>query len=203
MNRPRIFVLAAALALAAVAGAWFARTTLERARVPELQYGTRLPEARAVPHFVLTDQTGAPFDDTQLRGQWNLVFFGFTHCPDVCPTTLALLADVRKRLGAGAPRVVFVSVDPERDTPEVVAPYVKAFDPTMVGLTGSVPAIDEFAAALGIAHRKVVMSADQYMVDHTAAVLVIDPAGRKAALFSPPFDAAQITSDLRRLIPSA
>lgn len=200
MKKTSMFLLAAGLAAAAVGGAWVASNTLERSPQPALQYGTLLPEARALPHFVLTDQTSAAFDESRLRGQWNLMFFGFTHCPDVCPRTLALLADVRKQLGPTAPRVVFVSVDPERDTPAALATYVTAFDPAIVGLTGSVAAIDEFAAALGIAHRKVSMSADQYMVDHTAAVFAIDPESRRVAVFSPPFDAAQIASDLRRLL---
>jgi protein SCO1/2 len=203
MKSTSLFLLAGGLALAAIGGAWVARETLERPPAPELQYGTLLPDARAMPHFALTDQTGAAFDETKLRGNWNLMFFGFTHCPEICPTTLALLADVRKRFDTAAPRVVFVSVDPERDTPEVIAAYVKAFDPAMIGLTGSPPAIDEFAAALGIAHRKVPMSGDEYMVDHTAAVFVIDPRGRRVAVFSPPFDASQIASDLRRLLGSA
>lgn len=200
MKTTSTVLLTGGLVLAAAGGAWVARTTFERTPELALQYGTLLPEPHALPHFVLTDHSGAAFDETRLRGQWSLMFFGFTHCPDVCPTTLALLADVRKRLDTVAPRVVFVSVDPERDTPALLATYVTAFDPTIVGLTGTVPAIDEFAAALGIAHRKIPMGADQYMVDHTAAVFVIDPEGRRSALFSPPFEPAQITSDLRRLL---
>lgn len=200
MKKTSIFLLGGGLVLAAAGGAWVARNTLDRAPEPALQYGTLLSEPQAMPHFALLDHTGAAFDETQLRGQWSLMFFGFTHCPDVCPTTLALLADVRKRLDAAAPRVVLVSVDPGRDTPAVLATYVAAFDPAIVGLTGTAQAIDDFAAAVGVAHRKIPMGGDQYMVDHTAAVFVIDPEGRRAALFSPPFDAAQITSDLHRLL---
>lgn len=203
MKKTSLFLLGTGLALAALAGAWVARSTLEPAAQPTLQYGTLLPEPRALPPFMLTDHTGTAFDETRLRGQWGLLFFGFTHCPDVCPTTLALLADVRKRLDAAAPRVMLVSVDPERDTPAVLASYVTSFDPAFVGVTGTTEAIDEFAAALGVAHRKIPMSADQYMVDHTTAIFVIDPEGRRAAIFSPPFEAAQIAGDLRRLMTGA
>ncbi len=202
MKKPETLLLIGALALAAVGGAWFARTTIDSGasvRGPTLQYGTPLPEPQPLPHFALTSHTGEPIDDAQLRGQWNLVFFGFTHCPEVCPTTLALLADVRKRLGPDAPRVVLVSVDPERDTPEVMRSYLAGFDPAFQGITGSVQAIDELAAALGVAHSKIPMGGEEYMVDHTAVVFAVDPQGRRAAIFSPPFDAGHIASDLRRL----
>jgi protein SCO1/2 len=96
--------------------------------------------------------------------------------------------------------VVFVSVDPERDTPAIVRDYVHGFDPTFRGITGSVEGIDAFARELGIAHRKVPMGEDQYAVDHTAAVLVLDPQARNVAVFTPPFEAAGLSSDIGRLI---
>lgn len=164
------------------------------------------------PQFKSADITGAPYGHTleladhhgkprrleDWRGKVVVLFFGFTHCPDVCPTTLTLLGDVRKRMGAQAPQVVLVSVDPQRDTPEAMAQYLQGFDPAIVGLTGSPQAIEAFAAALGVAHRRIPMG-DTYMVDHTAAVFAIDPQGRRAAVFTPPLDAGQIAGDLQLL----
>jgi protein SCO1/2 len=205
MKKPAFFLLAAAAILAAVAGAILARATLDRpAPALALQYGTPLVPAAPLPEFSLVADNGAPFTRADLEGQWTLMFFGFTHCPAVCPGTMTLLADVRKRLGdlpAGAqPRVVLVSVDPERDTPEVMGDYVRAFDPSFRGVTGSVEAIDAFAARMGIAHRKVPMGGEDYMIDHTAVVVLIDPEVRRTAIFSPPLEAQAIASDLRRAL---
>ncbi len=207
MKKPTVIVvLAAVIVLAAAAGAWLASTTFERGtdRPPvQLQAGTALPEPQPLPRFSLVAHSGVPIDETQLHGQWSLMFFGFTHCPEVCPTTLALLGDVRKRFGPAAPRVVLVSVDPERDTPAVLAKYLSGFDPHFLGITGPPAAVDAFTSAVGVARSKVPMSGDDYMVDHTAAVFAIDPQGRRAAIFSPPLDAAKIAGDMRRLMNGA
>ncbi len=202
MRKPTSILIAVVIVLAAAAGAWLASATLERARKPAvaLQSGTALPEPQPLPRFNLVAHSGVPIDETQLRGQWSLMFFGFTHCPEVCPTTLALLGDVRERFGPAAPRVVLVSVDPERDTPQTMAKYLAAFDPEFLGITGSPEAVNSFTSAVGVAHSKVPMSGDAYMVDHTAAVFAIDPQGRRAAIFSPPLDAGRIAQDLRRLM---
>lgn len=204
MKKPASILLVAALVLAALAGAWVARGTLgdagRQASVPTLQYGTALPDPQPLPSFSLVTQDGAPIDENALRGEWHLMFFGFTHCPGVCPATLSLLGDVRKRLGTGAPRVVLVSVDPERDTPAAMKGYLANFDPGHLGITGSPQAIDAFTAAMGVAHRRMPMAGDDYMVDHTAVVFAIDRDGRRSAIFSPPLDAAHIASDLQRLM---
>lgn len=185
--------------VAGTAGAWLASSLRSAdSHAPELKYGTALNEPQPLPPAALTSHQGDPVDPSRPAGQWSLLFFGFTHCPDVCPTTLTLLGDVRKRMGAQAPQVVLVSVDPQRDTPEAMAQYLQGFDPAIVGLTGSPQAIEAFAAALGVAHRKIPMG-DTYMVDHTAAVFAIDPQGRRAAVFTPPLDAGQIAGDLQLL----
>ena len=110
----------------------------ERSQEPlALRAGTALPEPRALPDFALVDQAGRPFGRARFEGRWSLLFTGFTHCPDVCPTTLALMAELRRRVARDDLQFVFVSVDPERDTPEVVARYLAHFDPALVGATGA------------------------------------------------------------------
>lgn len=208
MKKSTVILLGTAMLLAAGAGVFVARATLDQAPAAvALAHGTALVPPQPLPEFALVAEDGRPFTRAGLENRWTLLFFGFTHCPDVCPTTLALLADVRKRLGdlpeGSRPEVALVSVDPARDTPEAMAGYVRGFDPSFRGITGSPAAIDSFTAALGIAHRKVPMGADQYMVDHTAAVFLIDPQARRTAVFSPPLNAADIASDYRAILASS
>jgi protein SCO1/2 len=196
-------LLAFVLLLAAGAGALLAKQQLHPAPAVELKTGTRLAPPREPPPFSLVSHTGAPFEREALRGQWTLMFFGFTHCPAICPMTLTTLADVRKRLhdlpARELPQIVLVSVDPERDTPERLAQYVVEFDAPIVGVTGPVEGIDKFAAGFGITHRKV-PTGSGYMVDHSAVVLLFDTEGREAAVFSAPHTAEQLSADYRRML---
>jgi protein SCO1/2 len=204
MSTPRIGVFAIVLLLAAGAGALVAKQQLQPSPAIELVNGTRLSPPREPAGFTLVSHTGAPFVRDTLRGQWTLMFFGFTHCPGICPMTLTTLADVRKRLhdlpATDLPRIVLVSVDPERDTPARMAEYVTEFDAPIVGVTGPAREIDEFASDLGITHRKVPTGGDDYMMDHSAVVLLFDPEGREAAVFSPPHTAEQLAADYRRML---
>ena len=137
----------------------------ERAGAPlALASGTALPEARAIPDFSFVDQAGHPFGRANLQGHWSLVFTGFTNCPDVCPTTLALMSQLRRQLHRGDLQFVFVSVDPERDTPAVVARYLAHFDPALVGATGERPEMERFTAGLGLAQVKNPGVGDEYTV---------------------------------------
>jgi protein SCO1/2 len=204
MRRSGTVLVVLVLVVAAGAGAWLARTTLQREPGVDLLHATALNPPQPLPDFSLLAENGQPIARADVQGHWSLVFFGFTHCPDVCPTTLAKLADVRRRVAdlpeEQQPRVVLVSVDPERDTPPVLKEYLEGFDPSLRGITGSVEGIDAFASALGVAHSKIPMGGDQYMVDHTSVVMVIDPLGRRAAIFSPPLEPAAIADDYRRLV---
>src|SRR6516225_6938470 len=146
--RARWLLLAAALC-AGLAGFWFARQ-LDRGS-PQLASGTWLPQSKVVSDFQLTDTSGRPFTGRDLAGAPTLVFFGFTHCPDVCPTTLQKLAQVKKRGAIAGLRVLFISLDPQRDTPPLLAMYVHAFDPQFQGLTGDPKAIAEVAATFQVA----------------------------------------------------
>ncbi len=159
-----------------------------------------IPVPSDLPDFSLIDQSGKLVTADTFRGHWNLVFFGFTHCPDICPTTLQVLANARKALtDAGAdtvPRIVLVSVDPERDTPAILHRYLSYFGTGNLGITGELTEIRKLTSALGIYFEKAASDTDNYGVDHTAAVLVIDPAGRFSALFSAPHRVADYVHDL-------
>jgi protein SCO1 len=193
------WLLIAAAALAALAGFWLAHQ-LDRGS-PQLASGTWLPHAKAVGEFALTDSAGHSFARQRLDGAPTLVFFGFTHCPDVCPTTLLLLAQVRKRASIAHLRVLFISIDPQRDTPAALAPYVHAFDPSFEGLTGDPPVIAQLAANFGVAVNRVELPGGDYTMDHSAVVFLLNSAGNIAAIFTPPFNAASFSADLDRAAP--
>lgn len=135
--------------------------------------------------FTLVDSRGEQFASSELRGKPYAIFFGFTHCPDVCPTTLARLARLRKQLGQGddAFNIVFVSVDPERDGPKEVGAYADAFGSPVIGLTGSPEQIAQVKKQYGIFSEKVPQG-DSYTVDHSAAVLLFDRNGEFKATIS-------------------
>lgn len=151
----------------------------------------------------LTDQTGRPRRLEDWRGKVVVLFFGFTHCPDVCPTTLADLSQVMKQLGPDAERVqvLFVTVDPERDTPEVLGKYVGAFDPRFLGLYGDAAATQRAAREFKVFFEKR-KSADGYSVDHSGQTYVIDPQGRLRLFVRPERLGADLPDDLRTLLKS-
>jgi len=155
-----VWILAAAALGAAAAGFYLARQ-LDRAG-PQLASGTWYPQARAVAEFELRDAAGQPFTQASLRGQPTLVFFGFTHCPDVCPTTLLKLAQVRRQLAPAPPRVLFISVDPQRDDAHALGEYVHAFDPQFLGATGTPGVIAALASGFGVAVNRVELPGGDY-----------------------------------------
>ena len=160
---------------------------------------TVLPAPRPLPPFSLVDQHGRPFTNSSLTGRQSVMFFGFTNCPDICPATLQQLAIARQRLassGTADPDIILVSVDPERDTPEVLAEYVGHFGAGVRGVTGSVADISEFTASLGIFFAISGDSEKDYSVDHSTAVLVIDGDGQWQAVFSAPHSIDSFVHDL-------
>lgn len=197
-----IFIVIVA-AMAAGAMSWFLLNPRHGA-VTEIvtRQATLLPELRTLPSFELTDQQGNRFDNRRLLGKWTLLDFGYTHCPDICPTTLAELAQVDQLLNQSPSnpphQIAFVSVDPARDTPERLAEYVAYFDPAFIGVTGSDEALRALTRPLGILYEKVKTtdSAMDYVMDHSASIVLLDPQGRYRALFSPPHDAAIMAQDI-------
>ena len=160
----------------------------------------RIIPARLLPVFVLRGSAAA-FTNRSMQGQWWLVAFGYAGCPDVCPTTLAQLVNVRRLIvaaGKTPPSVLFVSVDPRRDTPQLLQNYVAYFSPSFIGVSGAPAQLEVFADALGASfsvHDSVHDSA-AYAVGHSTAVLLIDPGGRLVARVSPPFAAQQLADEL-------
>jgi protein SCO1 len=151
--------------------------------------------------FTLTDQTGKAVTDQTYKGKWLLVFFGFTFCPDVCPTTLNQVAQVMDRLGPLASQVqpLFITIDPARDTPAVLAQYTAAFDPRIVGLTGTPEEIAAAAKAYRVYYAKVDQGSD-YTMDHSAILYVMRPDGRYEAFFSADAKADDMTAKLKSWI---
>ena len=166
---------------------------------PTLQAGTALPESRPLADFSLTAQDGQPFTREDLRGRWTLLFTGFTNCPDICPLTVASMADLRRRLARDDLQFLFVSVDPERDTPEVIRRYLAHFDPGLVGATGPRADIERFTAGLGLAQIVNPGAGDEYTVDHSTALVLIDPEARLAGYFSAPHAPDALAADLANL----
>jgi protein SCO1/2 len=151
--------------------------------------------------FRLVDQNGKTVTDEDLKGRPYLVFFGFTHCPDICPTTLFEVSEVLRQLGpdAGGARALFVTVDPERDTPEKLKDYLSSFDPRLIGLTGSPDAIERVLKAYRVYYKKVPTEGG-YTMDHTALVYLMDKQGRFVAPFNLKQGSAEAAATLRRYL---
>jgi protein SCO1/2 len=198
-TRRTYWILGVAALCAALAGFWLARELDSSG--PALASGTWLPRPKTIGDFQLTDNVGQPFSLHDLQGKPTLVFFGFTHCPDVCPTTLLKLAQITKTAKVPGLRVVFVTVDPARDTPPVVGLYVHAFDPAFIGLTGDNQAIVKLAAEFGVAVSKVDLPGGDYTMDHSAVVFLLNTKGQVAGIFTPPFDPTRFVEDLDRAAP--
>ncbi len=190
-------LVAIILAIALSAGVFFA-IRMNPPAEPETAFV--LPAPTPLPEFSLLDQSGAPVSADSFRGHWNLVFFGFTHCPDICPATLQILATATKTLADAGheplPRIVLVSVDPERDTPELMGRYVDYFGSGNLGVTGDLDELLKLTSALGIYFEKQPGDDENYNVDHSAAVLLVNPDGAFHALFSGPHVVDSYVHDL-------
>lgn len=154
-----------------------------------------LDTPRDIGEFSLLDHRGEAFTPARLEGHWTLLFFGFTFCPDICPTTMSFLNEFVGQLEgteAEDTRVVMVSVDPARDTPEQLAQYVPYFNPEFVGVTGEFLDLFRFATALNTPFRKVPGQGDDYLVDHSANVVLINPRGDYHGFFKAPLDLAKM-----------
>jgi protein SCO1 len=154
-----------------------------------------LETPRDIGEFALIDHHGKPFDPARLEGRWTLVFFGFTYCPDICPTTMAFLNNFMGSLEGTEvedTQVVMISVDPARDTVEQLASYVPFFNPEFIGVTGEFLDIHRFATALNTPFRKVVGEGEDYQVDHSSNVVLINPRGDYHGFFKAPLDLAKM-----------
>ncbi len=196
-----ITILATAGGLWAAKGLFGPITTA--ASLPAVRSITLLSTPRVLPAFSLQQSDGTALTGEELRGHWTVVFIGFTHCPDICPTTLTELNGAQKQWAAlpeaTRPRVLFVSADPERDSPRLTGDYAHAFNADSLAATGPVPELQAFARALSLVFMKVPGPsgrADDYSIGHSATLIVLDPQARMAGVISPPFDPKVIAADL-------
>lgn len=209
-------------ALAAAGGLWAAQCLLRSktgdrnaSTLPVVGSITLLPSPRVLPAFSLQQSDGTALTGAELHGHWTVVFIGFTHCPDVCPTTLAQMAAAQKQWAAlpeaTRPRVLFVSADPDRDTPKITGDYAHAFNADSLAATAPVPELEAFARSLSLVFMKVPNESgpgpsgrtDDYSIDHSATLILLDPQARMAGVIVPPLDPKAIAADLIALTKAA
>lgn len=212
MSKRAVLLLVIA-AIAAGLGLWasqrYSPATATAAK-PAAASFTLLPTPRTLPAFTLQQSDGTPLTSDELQGHWTVVFLGFTHCPDVCPTTLAQLAGAQKQWAAlpeaSRPRVLFVSADPERDSPTLTGDYAHAFHADTLAATAPLPQLEAFARSLSLVFMKAPGASGKpgdYTIDHSAALVVLDPQARMAGVVQPPFDVKGIATDLATLTGAA
>jgi protein SCO1/2 len=202
VTRAHGILLAVCAFAAAALGAWWAAHLLAPSeRQVTLTHGTLLTPPRAVGALNLVDQTGKPFTEARFAGRWSVVYFGFTSCPMVCPTTMALLRDFARGVqglpAQARPQVILITVDPEHDTPQVMGEYVAKFDRGFLGLAGTSAALDAAAANFSVVHGR---SGAEGSIDHSSTLYVVDPEARLSAVFTPPQTAAGLAADYQRLV---
>ncbi len=188
--------------LAAAAGIWLGVSHFKTGAVPpppveHMRAGTPLPQPKVLSPFSLTDQDTQPFGLDDLKGHWTFVSIGFTSCGYVCPTNMATYRDLDREITGPAVDFLFISVDPERDSPERLSQYVREFNPRFLGATGSHDQLRSLTRELGVMYAR---SPEQeagtdYMVDHSASILLLDPQARLAAVFSWPHDSGAMVAD--------
>ncbi len=194
------------LAVLVIAGtALFAIRSIDQAAVA-IRQATVLPEPMPLPEFRLLDQDGKAYTRDSLLGHSSLLFFGFTHCPDICPATLQQLAIARRKLAsqrgnAGAlPDIILISVDPERDSAEILKAYTGHFGEGITGLSGDAAELQKLTSALGIYYARDDSAGPDYTISHSTAVLLINGDAKLQALFKAPLDIESLVSDLNLLV---
>lgn len=163
--------------------------------------GLLWPEPKALTQFATIDHDNNPFTLTDLHGKWSFLFFGFTHCPDICPVTMAVMDKVHRQLEqAQDVQTVFVSVDPDRDTPARLHQYVTSFNQEFIGLGGSVEQVTSLTGQIGLPYfLDTTGSEENYLIDHGASLFLVDPHGRLVAIFSSPHNDRSITDRFNRI----
>lgn len=200
----RLVVGAAALAAGAL-GLWTWNHLDEPPAPPPSIGGFVLPEPRKLPAVELIDENGALFTPHQFAGRWSFVYFGYTYCPDVCPLALVELAALKERLATEQPETTaayyLASVDPQRDTPDRLREYVRYFDPTFHGLTGSIDAISALAKATEtLFYVPPGQGPENYLVSHSNNFVLVNPQGDLEAIFTPPHSPEQLAVDFAAIL---
>ncbi len=207
MTTARVIRLVVLVVGATVLGYLAARALFSPPAPPPLVRASLLSESGALPALSLTDQDGRPFGEDAFKGHWTLVFFGFTACPDVCPTTLAMLAQVDRQLqdipATDRPRVLLITVDPERDDAARLQSYVRSFNPGFLAATGTPQAISRTAQVFGLGYARIVRPDGTYTIEHGSSLFVVGPSGALVATFPAPHDPRVLTSDYRLIVEHA
>jgi protein SCO1/2 len=213
MTRSKVAILAGIIILSIIAGIMFSRPT--KPTLPAFSTAFIQPKNIALPHFALGENkqyTNALFQD-----KWSLVFFGYASCPDVCPTELYNLNNVAKivdQAGKPMPQVIFISVDSQRDTDNMLASYAQFYNTDFIGITGETSEIDKLVATFGVIYQKIFLAtngqyvsvpytsplppeqADSYLINHSSRIYLVNPQGEYVATFAPPHKADDIAADL-------
>lgn len=221
MNKRSLFILLLVAVVAAGAGMWFGQPDQlpdQAAGQPGISGGssksmakyasvTEYPKPKVIADFLLSDSDGNGFNLDSLRGHWSLLFFGFTHCPDICPTTLSSMAAVYRNLekqlpAEKLPAIIFVSIDPERDRLELLGSYVKFFAPEFTAVTGEHPQLTALTRQLGLLYtiEDHAPGVTDYIVDHSSGIILMNPNAELVGLLRTPHDVEQITTDLAQIL---
>jgi protein SCO1/2 len=197
---PRYLIGAAALAALVILGTGGYLAVMLQHN-PQGIAGSPLARAIGGP-FQLVDQNGNTVTEAALKGKWSLVYFGYTHCPDACPTALNDISIALSELGAKRDQVrpIFITVDPERDTPKVLKDYVTAFDAPILGLTGTPEQVAKAAKDYRVYYAKHPEAGGDYSMDHSSVIYVMDPEGRFTASFTPDSTPEQMAERLKKLV---
>ncbi len=208
-NRRVAITVLVLLAFAALITGVFVSQQIHQSKTRALAnfHGTRLANPRSMQPFSLEATNGQAFNNDSLHGKWTLVFFGFTNCGYLCPTTLTELAKTYRILQqknvSPLPQIVFISVDPTRDDRLKIKKYVRAFDPSFLGARGSEKQVHQLAASLGVAYERVAPAKDSsqnYDIQHNGAVILFNPRGELEAFFTSPQQAALLAADYTLLV---
>ena len=205
-----IIIFLSITVLSLTAGFWVSQLVFNSnkdTQTPKNLDATVLPQARSLVGFNLIDHNGNAFGPVQLQGKWSFLFFGFTNCPDVCPTTLKIMQSVWKNLptkmgNLGHPELYFVSVDPDWDKIEILKKYVKYFNSEFNAITGKLDELDKLTSQIGILYGYDEKDGDndkEYIVNHSAQIILVDPKGRMRAVISPPHNAKTIGQNFQTI----
>lgn len=209
LSKPRqrfLFLLIAIVVLSTAFGMWYRYNTQGIGGKTNLEVATVFPQPRTITPFQLKDMSGKSLNIENLKGHYSLIFFGFTHCPDLCPTTLAMLNQSYKMMENAKlktlPQVLFISVDPERDNSKNIKTYLSSFNTAFLGATGSKKQLDKLTQEMSVIYTKVANVEDpaNYMIDHSGTILIVNPEGQFYGVFTMPHDPQKIAHDMGVLL---
>ena len=185
-------------------GIWVNQNLPRERQLPQDLEATYLPQGKPLAPFQLIDHDNEPFDQARLQGKWSFMFFGYTHCPDVCPMTMKVMEQAWKQIPQAVgqeAQMIFVSVDTDRDPPEKLKAYVQYFHKDFIGITGKTAQLDILTRSIGILYgfEDPAPGSNEYIVNHSGQIVLIDPNANLRAVFSPPHDGNKIASTFAKI----